>query len=72
MKELKKYQCEVCHTEYADRNDAIRCEEHHVLPKTIKDVFAHPQTAEDSPYPKLIIVEMNDGRIVEYTRSLVK
>ena len=69
MKELKKYQCDICHTEYANKTDATKCEKHHILPKTIKSVFAHPVTIEKTPYPRKIRVEMKDGKVVEYIRS---
>lgn len=32
MKILQKYQCEVCHTEYAKKEDAVYCEKSHKTP----------------------------------------
>ena len=37
MKELKLYQCEVCGTQYADKNEAKKCEEYHTKDLEISD-----------------------------------
>ena len=31
MREVKHYICDICHTEYADRDKAIACEKSHKL-----------------------------------------
>ena len=31
MKEKKLYTCEICHTDYAEKSDAIGCEKNHKL-----------------------------------------
>ena len=35
MKEKKLYTCEICHTNYADKNSAIECEKYHCVDFTI-------------------------------------
>ena len=37
MKELCKYKCEHCNTEYAEKNRAIECEENHKIKLKCKE-----------------------------------
>ena len=36
MKEIKHYVCDICHTEYNDKNKCKQCEEHHCKVKEFK------------------------------------
>ena len=61
MKEL--YECEICHTRYADRQKAEDCEKSHVgEPKIIKSCYS----AQNRKYPCKLVVEFKDGKRITY------
>lgn len=63
MKELKLYECEICHTRYADRQKAMDCEKSHVgEPKIIKSCYS----AQNPKYPCKLVVEFKDGKRIIY------
>lgn len=68
MKTLQKYQCEVCHTEYADKRDAESCEKNHKIPKSIVEARHQPKSQNGKGYPVAITVLMNDGEHITYKR----
>ena len=68
MKTVQKYQCEVCHTEYAKKEDAVRCEKNHKVPQTIVNARHLPIGQNGTGYPITITVRMSDGQEVTYKR----
>lgn len=68
MKEKVLYTCEVCHTDYADKAEAKRCEESHKKKLKIVDsrYLARAQTLIG--FPITITVQSEDGIRVTYKR----
>ncbi len=68
MKEKVLYTCEVCHTDYADKVEAKRCEESHEKKLKIVDsrYLARAQTLIG--FPITITVQSEDGIRVTYKR----
>lgn len=66
MKEKVLYTCEVCHTDYADKAEAKRCEESHEKKLKIVDsrYLARAQTLIG--FPITITVQSEDGIRVTY------
>lgn len=63
MKELKLYVCEVCHTQYAERQRAKNCEKSHVgEPKIVESCYS----SQNNKYPCKLIVEFKDGKRITY------
>ena len=68
MKELKLYQCELCGTQYADRNQAKKCEEYHAKDiEIVKCIYCGMNKCEDR-FPVHIWVQSKDGREAMYRR----
>ena len=68
MKTVQKYQCEVCHTEYAAEKAAQECEASHKLPLSIVNV-RHLSTGQNGTgYPVSVTVRMSDGKDITYKR----
>ena len=68
MKQIQKYQCEVCHTEYAKREDAVACEKNHKIPKAIVETRYLTKAQDGGGYPVTITVLMNNGERITYKR----
>lgn len=68
MKPVQKYQCEVCHTEYAKKEDAMHCEKNHKVPQNITSARHLPIGQNGTGYPITITVRMSDGQEVTYKR----
>ena len=69
MKELSKYQCEYCHTEYREKSACEQCEKNHkVKPKIEKTVY-QPHEMDRSGYPMRINIKFEDGKVITYKRG---
>lgn len=68
MKAVQKYQCEVCHTEYAAKTDAVSCEKNHKIPESIVQARYLSKAMNGSGYPVSVTVRMSDGRELVYKR----
>ena len=68
MKTLQKYQCEVCHTEYARKKDAEDCEKSHKIPLSIAGARHLARAQNGTGYPVAITVHMSDGKDITYKR----
>lgn len=68
MKERVLYTCEFCRTDYADKAEAMRCEESHKKKLKIVDsrYLAYFQSGSDLPYA--ITVQSEDGTQATYER----
>ena len=69
MKELSKYQCEYCKTEYTDKNACAECEANHKTAAKITAKVYSPYRSDKSGYPNSINIEFEDGRVIKYKRS---
>lgn len=69
MKELSKYQCEYCNTEYNDKSKAEQCENNHKVKTRLKDKRYLPYSQDKSGYPLVLNVEFEDGKVITYKRS---
>ena len=69
MKELSKYQCEYCNTEYKDKSQAEKCENNHKIKPKLKDKRYSPYNQDHSGYPMTLNVEFEDGKTITYKRS---
>ena len=68
MKTVQKYQCEVCHTEYAAEKAAQECEASHRLPLSIVNVRHLSKGQNGTGYPVSVTVRMSDGKDITYKR----
>jgi len=68
MKTIEKYLCEVCNTEYADKQQAEACEKNHKKPVKIVDVRFLPMRQNGTGYPVSVTIRMDDGKEVIYKR----
>lgn len=69
MKELSKYQCEICKTEYAHKCDCTECEANHKTRAKIKEKRYLPYHKDTCGYPIDLNVEFEDGKVIKYKRS---
>lgn len=69
MKELSKYQCEYCKTEYRNKSDCMECEANHKTTTRIKEKKYLPYNNDRSGYPIDINIEFVDGKVIKYKRS---
>ncbi len=68
MKVIQRYQCDVCHTEYTDRNRAEACEKSHKQPAKIVDARYLAMAQNGAGYPVSVTLKMSDGKEVIYKR----
>lgn len=61
MKENKLYECEHCHTNYADKEKAIECEKNHKHIMGILDIKYLAFKSDKSGLPNKIAIEFEDG-----------
>ena len=64
MKEIRHYICEICGTEYKDKESCKSCEKGHIKPlKIVKEKYISIKNNAGG-YPISLDIEMTDGRIV--------
>lgn len=68
MKQKVLYTCELCHTDYADKAEAKRCEESHERKLKIVDLRYLARAQALSGFPISITVQSEDGTRVTYKR----
>lgn len=69
MKEIKLYQCGICHTQYADRNECKRCEAAHKQNLELKEACYKPYTVDHSGFPiRIIVMDTKTGKTAVYRR----
>lgn len=66
MKKLELYQCEVCNTQYNDKNKAMECEKSHKLPAIVEGSKYRAVKSNPNGYPDRVKITFTDGSIVEY------
>lgn len=68
MKEIKRYACEFCGTEFADKSKAQACEKTHQAPKSIVACRYNSVEVCATGYPQTVTLRMADGKDVIYKR----
>lgn len=68
MKEVKHYICELCNTEYSDKNKAQECEKNHKKYTEIVGAKYLSKGQDLKGYPVKIDVKFSDGEIITYHR----
>lgn len=68
MIEVSKYKCEVCGTEYNDKEKAKKCEMSHKLVVAIQQKHYVSHSVDSTGYPVKLSVKMTDGKTVTYKR----
>ena len=66
MKAKTLYTCEICHTDYADRETAKKCEKSHITEVKESKMFFKPIHMGCGSYPYKIEVEFADGHKLHY------
>lgn len=69
MKELSKYQCEYCNTEYAEKANAEQCENNHKINAKLKTKKYLSYNLDHSGYPISLNVEFENGKVITYKRA---
>ena len=64
MTEKKLYTCDICHTDYANKEDAKNCEKEHIQCDGIADTRIHAH----QKYPHKIEICFADGKSFWYRR----
>lgn len=67
-REIKYYMCEICKTQYKDKEKAKACEKSHCLPVGIVDARYLSNAQNEKGYPTTITIEMADGTRQIYKR----
>ncbi len=68
MKTIQKFQCEVCHTEYAKKEDCQNCEEGHKKVEGICSTRYVSIRQNGSGYPVSVDIEFDNGEVITYKR----
>ena len=71
MKEIIKYICGICGREYKDKEECLKCEGKHNIPKEILDWEAGtflPDLTSRTINPETIRIRMQNGNIETYIR----
>ena len=68
MTRVDHYICEICGTEYADKEKCRRCEKGHKEPEEIVKAHHRPITMDETGYPKTVDVLMSDKKTVRYKK----
>ena len=61
MKEVKLYQCEVCGTQYASKENAKKCEEFHAKGLKIDELFYKGMNQATEKFPVKIWIKDKTG-----------
>ena len=69
MKEVKKFVCEVCGSEYNEKENAQKCERDHKIPMDIIMASYLPVAYDSSGYPSRLTVKMSDDSECVYIRE---
>ena len=68
MKEIKHYICDICDTEYKDKNSCQRCKKSHI--KRLEIVRARYVSINNNAkgYPMSVEIKMPNGEIIRYKK----
>lgn len=68
MKEVSLYVCEICGTQFKDKQKCKECESGHVKPLKITGTKYVPLSDNQKGYPTMIHVRMEDGETIAYKK----
>lgn len=68
MKEISLYKCDICGTEFKEKDRCMACERVHKQVKKIAGARYLPITGDETGYPDRITVEFEDGETKVYKR----
>ena len=68
MKEVRHYICEICGTQYKDKNTCKDCESGHHKPLEITSSNWVSMKNNGSGYPTQIHIKMSNGETITYKR----
>lgn len=68
MKEVKHWVCEICGTEYKDKDTAENCEKCHKIPIAITNQRYVSKLQNGAGYPVALEIQMSDGTFQTYKR----
>lgn len=68
MKKVEHYICEICGTEYNDKNKCIQCEKNHCKGVEIVGYRFQSYKSNRKGYPDVLNVKMEDGTVQAYKR----
>lgn len=69
MKEVKRYKCDYCRTEYDKKSDAEKCEHAHKMPESFNNAKFLPIDREPSGYPITVNITFKNGETIRYVRG---
>ena len=61
MKEKRLYTCEICHTDYAQKEDALKCEKEHCEKFDVKDFRINPHQKYPHKFPFYIFFQYSQS-----------
>ena len=62
MKEVKLYQCEVCGTQYIDKENAKKCEKFHAKDLEIDRLYHRGMNETTDNFPVKILIKAKNGK----------
>lgn len=69
MKEIKLYQCGICHTQYREKSECVNCEKNHKTDLEIIEQRHRPNRDDRSGFPiRIIVKDKKTGETALYTR----
>lgn len=68
MKEVKQYICDICGTQYKDKEKCKDCESMHHQPVKIDGAVWVFMKSNGSGYPTKVHIKMSNGETITYTR----
>ena len=68
MKEVKHFICDICGTEYKDKNACSECERGHYRPLEISGAKFVSMKSNRSGYPTQVRIKMSNGEIITYKK----
>ena len=66
MKSKTLFTCEICNTDYAEKETAKKCEKSHITEVNGSKMFFKPINMGCGSYPYKIEVEFSDGKKITY------
>lgn len=72
MKSLQLYVCDICGTQYKDKEECKMCESGHMKAMKIHDMMFDACRKNVVNYPDKVQLEMSDGKKIWYLKSYYK
>lgn len=68
MKQINLFVCELCGTQYADKQKAKDCEANHKIPEKIESCRYNSKNQNEKGYPLSVSIRFKNGEVVQYRR----